>query len=252
MGRHWLRVGLRLEPKNLPCDVSAGPVNAPFADSSAPQPSQPSTVNPRHVQQISAFLAAWIPFLSPCTVVAPIPLCVFLYIFICSRPRRPAAPQLARLARCCPPFVSAASVWRRVICWLSARQLSNCDHQAPPPQRLLGAPALVPAPLRLPNRSTLPPEGSRIPAPLQRGTTLELSAASSRRRVFSLSLVPTSFSSTITSYSNLSFFDTVSDTVVLFLDTTLSPYQFFPFFLSSRFYFTHLGHPHTHMLDSAQ
>ena len=140
-GRLWLG----LDPKTLPCKVFAGPVNTPFADSFAPQPSQPSTFNPRHVQQIPAFLAAWIPFLFPLHCRRPeFPLC-FLYIFICSRPRRPAAPRLARLARCCPPFVSAASVWRRVICWPSARQLSNCDHQAPPPQRLLGAPALVPS-----------------------------------------------------------------------------------------------------------
>ena len=187
-GRLWLG----LDPKTLPCKVFAGPVNTPFADSFAPQPSQPSTFNPRHVQQIPAFLAAWIPFLFPLHCRRPeFPLC-FLYIFICSRPRRPAAPRLARLARCCPPFVSAASVWRRVICWPSARQLSNCDHQAPPPQRLLGAPALVSVPLRLPNRSTPPPEGSRIPAPLQRGITLELSSASSRRRIFQ-SLAPPDF-----------------------------------------------------------
>ena len=41
------RLGLGLEAKNLPCEVFAGLVNAPFADSSAPQPStlnfQPST-----------------------------------------------------------------------------------------------------------------------------------------------------------------------------------------------------------------
>ena len=89
------------------------------------------------------------------------PLC-FLYIFICSRPRQPAAAPLVRLARCCPPFVSAAFVWRRVICWPSARQLSNCDHQAPPPQRLLGFPPWFPSLCDCQTGQHHPPEGSRV------------------------------------------------------------------------------------------
>ena len=75
-GRLWLG----LDPKTLPCKVFAGPVNTPFADSFAPQPSNPQ---PSTLDTSSRFLPSSLlgfPFFSPCTVVAPNFPCVF-FIF---------------------------------------------------------------------------------------------------------------------------------------------------------------------------
>ena len=241
-GRLWLG----LEAKNLPCEVFAGLVNAPFADSFAPQPS---TFNPRHVQQIPAFLAAWIPFLSPCTVVAPISLVFSLYFHL-----QQTAPACSSTACTGCALLSSLCFGRICLAPCDLLALGASAFQLRPPSTTtaapLGVPALVPVPLRLPNRSPPARGVARLPVPLQQATTLDLSSASSQRRIFSLSLVPTSFSSAIISTSNLSFstrFPTLSCYFLIRHTLSLTIFFFFCLVVSTLH-----NSPTLHMLDAAQ